>query len=117
MVAALPGGGRIGSVETDSAGAFTVRAWRAGTFTLEVTHPSYRTTTVAVEAGLAERIEVKIRMSFTAAVLEPLEVLARASLALPAMGLAGFEERRRWGERLGLGRFLATDAGCQFVTR
>jgi hypothetical protein len=105
----LPGGGRIDSEGTDAAGGFLVRAWRAGTFTVEVNHPSYRPTTVAVSAGLAERVEVTILLSPTAMTLDPLEVHGRTLTPLPDLGLAGFEERRRWGELLGIGRFLRAE--------
>jgi hypothetical protein len=93
-------------VETDSLGRFAVRAWRADSFRLDVAHPAYRAASVEVQAGLGERVEVTITLSAEAVELPAVEVRGRARLELGLSGLAGFAERRRWGELLGVGRYL-----------
>jgi hypothetical protein len=106
VTAQLPGSVRTGSVETNAAGEFVVRAWRAGTFRLEVRHPSYPPAAVVVDAGFGERVEVEVTLGAVVATLDAIVVRARSQPLLPESGLGGFDERRRWGELLGNGRFL-----------
>jgi hypothetical protein len=93
-------------VETDSAGTFVIRAWRAGTFRLDVAPPAYQPESVEVQAALGERVEVTIALSAEVTELSAIDVRARSRLDLAVSGLAGFEQRRRWGELLGIGRYL-----------
>jgi hypothetical protein len=107
------GGAHLGTVDTDSAGVFVVRAWRAGTFRLNVSHAAFASASVLVSSELGERVTVVIRLHPSVALLEPLEVQARSRPRIPDMGLAGFEERRRWGELLGIGRFIGSEQVAQ----
>ena len=106
VTVSFDGGQRLGTIVTDSAGRFVVRAWRAGNFRLDVDHLAYQSRSVMVAAALGERVEIVIPLHASAAVLDTIEVRARVRPQLAESGLAGFEERRRWGELLGIGRFL-----------
>jgi hypothetical protein len=109
VTAGYADGDRLGSVETDSAGRFTVRAWRAATFRLDISHAAYQPASVTVRAGLGERVEIAIAVDADVAVLDAIEVHGRSRLQLAAYGLTGFEDRRRWGELIGLGRYLSAE--------
>jgi hypothetical protein len=100
------GGQRLGAIVTDSAGRFVVRAWRGGEFRLDVEHVAFQSRSVMVAAALGERVEIVLPLHASAAVLDTIEVQARVRPQLAESGLGGFEERRRWGELLGIGRFL-----------
>lgn len=106
VTASFEAGQHLGSIVTDSTGRFVVRAWRAGNFRLNVEHTGFLSRSVAVAAALGERVEIVISLHASVAVLDTVEVKARVRLQLAEMGLGGFEERRRWGELLGIGRFL-----------
>jgi hypothetical protein len=106
VTVSFDGGQPLGAIVTDSAGHFVVRAWRAGNFRLNVEHVGFQTRTVTVAAALGERVEIVIPLHASATVLDTIEVQARLRPQLAESGLGGFEERRRWGELLGIGRFL-----------
>lgn len=106
VTVSFDGGLRLGAIVTDSAGRFVVRAWRAGDFRLDVERVGFQNRSIVVAAALGERVEIVIPLHASAALLDTIEVQARVRPQLAESGLGGFEERRRWGELLGIGRFL-----------
>ena len=107
IVTATSADGReLGSVRTDSAGKFLIRSFRAGSFLVRVQHAAYGDHSARIDIGLGERVDLTIPLQISPTVLDSIPVTARSRLTLPDMGYAGFEERRRWGELLGVGRYL-----------
>lgn len=88
----------LGTV-TDSSGAFVLRATRAGTYRVRLTHPSYATmTSDTLAIGPGESLVVELRMGRQAIPLEPLVVTAQGNARH-----GGFYQRQR---QPGLGRFI-----------
>lgn len=102
------GTGRSGyqTVTTEN-GAFSLDVDGSGEVALRVRHLAYgeRETTVVVPPGRV--LEVDLRLESRPIEMEPLSVriVGQRSLRLE---IAGFYDRRRWMEELGLGTFLAS---------
>lgn len=97
------GADRIGLVQTDSVGRFTISARRSGDFTLQLRHLGYTPShpmDIALRAG--ETLEVELRMGQRAIPIEPVVVTARRRNSR----LDGFYER---SESRHFGRFLMRD--------
>lgn len=92
-------GSTAGRAETDSAGAFTVRARRGGVYTVRLAHPSFRALdSDTLEIGPGEVLQVQLRMGRDAIPLDPLIVTGQSNARL-----GGFYERLR---EPGFGRFV-----------
>lgn len=86
---------------TNGAGGFLLRAPRAGTYRLRVTHPRfvpYEADSVEVHTG--EAVMLEIRLGLNAVPLEPIVVTARRHAGMP-----GFDERLA----AGMGRFITRE--------
>lgn len=92
---------------TGEDGRFRIALPSAGTFTLTTSRLGY--TTVAdrtVEIPVDREVEVVIRMAADAVVLDPIEVVAVRRPLIERGKLAGFYQRREWGEKLGRGQYI-----------
>jgi hypothetical protein len=69
------------SAYTDSLGAFTLSGMRPGSYTLRLSHIAYGEKTTAVEVRAGEVTNVRITVSSTLIVLQPLNVEAQADPA------------------------------------
>lgn len=97
----------IGSVQTDSDGSFLLRSWRPGRFYLKIERIGYQTVdTDPIALDRAERVEIVLELQRDPVALQPIVIRSRSQPTLTEIALQGFNERRSWGERLGMGRYL-----------
>jgi hypothetical protein len=98
-------GTRLATAPTDSAGAFGLPVYAAGTYGLVVSHVAYRETrTRTVEIDRDEVVQVDIRLSRLDFTLDPLVVTARRRAQVSY--LTDYYERADRNETLGRGRIL-----------
>jgi hypothetical protein len=105
-------GDSIGSITTDSAGAFFVRVPHAGDVFLRVASVGYRpVVTEPIDVGAADIVTVEIAIAASPFALQPMRVEAQRGPLVTGTMLDGYHERRYWlGEQLGLGTFITRDA-------
>lgn len=86
-------------VRTDTAGAFTLRIPRRGSYRLRAEQPSYRAaTSPAIGLGAQDTVEVEFTLAMDIVVLDPLVVRARTRRLTP-MARRFYERKERgvWG--------------------
>jgi hypothetical protein len=104
-----PDGQRVARTVTDTAGAFSVKAPRFGSFVLTAVLDGLSSVSTAPFNVGPGTLEVVIRMAEAVVPLDPLVVEGRNRPADLGV-LAGYYERMQWNERTGLGRFITRDA-------
>ena len=101
-------GARRARVTSDTAGAFRVLAPLPGDYRVRVSRIGYATLeTAPLSAGLGVSLELELKLSPAAVVLEPVRVTARTVYAMGR--LQEYYERAMWTQRTGLGRVLTRD--------
>jgi hypothetical protein len=94
-------------VSADSLGAFQLRSWVPGKYTLRASALGYKgILSEPMELGTRDVLQLTVRLHPDAIPLEPIVVVARARVPLAELALSGYYGRRDSGRRLGLGRFF-----------
>lgn len=99
-------GDGMGSAASDGQGRFVLPEVLPGRHRLAVRHLGYAEVSETVEVPARRTVDVDIRLSADPVELEPLVVTTVRERRLE---MRGFYERKRWGERLGLGHFFTRE--------
>jgi hypothetical protein len=91
----------------DSTGAFRLRAWTAGKYRLRVASLGYESVTSELyELAGGSDLVLTIQLAPRAVPVQPITVVARSVTPLKEIALRGYYDRRDYGRRIGIGRFL-----------
>lgn len=97
----------LARTSADSMGAFKLRGWLAGKYHVRASALGYQPVTSDVlEVGTGEEFELNVRLATDAIAIQPVTVVARSRSSLTEIALRGYYDRRDYGRRIGMGRFL-----------